>query len=454
MKTITEKIHSYSEISEFMNELHNVTTMQFSADKEDRQKYRIWLSFDLYNQHGYIVLETTKEKYWKLLISAATSQLAGRPPRNIKTALNTLTGQIRQGAISILTNLKHWKIVRINHPLMNVQLNESKIMQDSFELMARLLLEEWAQKIAKYDIKTFLGIDSFAAISVNDVFDNRKNFNKFPVEFHDFLKYICKRHLRIAAHEKTTKNLANYINYPHQLEINLYFPSISIESISILLDSQSKMLIFLNTRKISLIHELIHAYDDWKSKGKFIDPRYNPYEKDYNKYLNYTHEINARFFQTVASLPKTTIWKDYLRDFKYKFVGWKLLSPTTKKRLITRLATRFQRKIIPIDIKPFVKKLNDKIITMVDENSYVWIMKSGDDIEISNIDRVPVDLQKQILNLVCRTADIFQRKVITDDNIFSLLKEFGFVRNNGKNRDYGISRSYYRPENKRTEIYS
>ena len=50
MKELNEKIYSYSEVSEFMNELHKIPAMEFSADKDDQQKHRIWLSFDLYNQ--------------------------------------------------------------------------------------------------------------------------------------------------------------------------------------------------------------------------------------------------------------------------------------------------------------------------------------------------------------------------------------------------------------------
>ena len=452
MKELNEKIYSYSEVSEFMNELHKIPAMEFSADKDDQQKHRIWLSFDLYNQHGFIVLETTKERYWKLIISAATSQLAGRPPKNTKTSINTLTGQIRQGAISILTNLKHWKIVRINHPVMSIQLNESKIMQDSFELMAKLLLEEWAHRITSgvhepnYNSLSFY---DFVCITVNSVFENRKNFNKFPPKFQQFLKYVCQKHLRFEIKEKTTSTSADYSHwFPLQPEINLYFNTISAESTKILMSSYSKTLTFLSIRKTALIHELIHAYDDYISGGKFRDPNYNPYkkEKDHNKYLNYTHEINARFFQTVASLPKTTIWKDYLRDFKYKFEGWKFLSPTTKKRLITRLATRFQRKETLIDITPFVDRLKIKIKTITDAD--VYVSKSFDNIEIENIDKVPNDLQKQVLTLVCRTADIFQRKVETSDKL-PLLKEFGFIKNSGRNKDFRISRLFYRPERTR-----
>ncbi len=137
-----------------------------------------------------------------------------------------------------------------------------------------------------------------------------------------------------------------------------------------------------NTLASSLLHELQHAYDSWRSDGKALDSGrkdgYNKLRADYKDilskkskdftpeeikaieksheaYLNLQHEINARFAQALDDIALTSRnyesddlevikadWNKVLSDFKISFKGWDVLSNKMKKRLSTRLAKSFQ----------------------------------------------------------------------------------------------------------------
>ena len=129
----------------------------------------------------------------------------------------------------------------------------------------------------------------------------------------------------------------------------------------------------------TLLHELQHAYDAWRSKGKaFTSQRSKDYvskqkmadklEKkatsdltpeernalsdSYKAYLNLTHEINARFAQSMQKARLKTVddewndimkpWDEAYRSFKSNFKGWQILSDKMRKRLTNRLAKAYQ----------------------------------------------------------------------------------------------------------------
>lgn len=118
----------------------------------------------------------------------------------------------------------------------------------------------------------------------------------------------------------------------------------------------------------ALIHELQHAYDDFRSKNKvYQSKQFNKYREKYMqgvednidqeakkfvKYLNLPHEIWARFSQAMYRVSFVT-WdrerskedflfkmkpiKDVVREFKYEFNGFKLLSDKMKRKLINKV---------------------------------------------------------------------------------------------------------------------
>lgn len=129
----------------------------------------------------------------------------------------------------------------------------------------------------------------------------------------------------------------------------------------------------------TLLHELQHAYDAWRSKGKAFNsqqtPEYlkqqdianklelknredlTPEEVDaisnsYKAYLNLTHEINARFAQAMHKVRMVGLddnlddvmkpWDGVFKDFQIYFDGWRVLSDKMKRKLTRRLAKAYQ----------------------------------------------------------------------------------------------------------------
>ena len=124
------------------------------------------------------------------------------------------------------------------------------------------------------------------------------------------------------------------------------------------------------------IHELQHAYDGYRSKGKSFNKQNVDYIERRNKgniiknkeeleqedrdflnkltdeYLNFPHEINARFSQAIKEIDFTKLLKnedgryefsmrplqDVVNSFKLYFRGYNILSGENKKRLIRKLS--------------------------------------------------------------------------------------------------------------------
>lgn len=114
------------------------------------------------------------------------------------------------------------------------------------------------------------------------------------------------------------------------------------------------------------LHELQHAFDNWRSgdiddfetsdsegtyqhsgraRGyidkKFIDHAKAGIDASHDDYLNYSHEINARYAQAIADTKAAykgspAIAAKWMNKFKSNFDGWHLLSAHNKKRLLSR----------------------------------------------------------------------------------------------------------------------
>ena len=104
-----------------------------------------------------------------------------------------------------------------------------------------------------------------------------------------------------------------------------------------------------------IVHELQHAYDDFRSDGKFVihkktqDFFRKQQEKgnhnidtkeEYKNYLNLPHEMWARFSETITKFNKHDWKEDFiyvLKGFRKNFKGYKFLNEKDKKRLIKAL---------------------------------------------------------------------------------------------------------------------
>lgn len=130
----------------------------------------------------------------------------------------------------------------------------------------------------------------------------------------------------------------------------------------------------------TLLHEIQHAYDGWRSKGKAFSGQMNkdfikrredakrtkllkqadeltPEEweairNSFKEYQNLVHEINARYAQTMHAIRMIGIdfktfkksmnpWEGVYNAFKGEFDGWENLSDKMKRKLTRRLAKAY-----------------------------------------------------------------------------------------------------------------
>lgn len=158
--------------------------------------------------------------------------------------------------------------------------------------------------------------------------------------------------------------------------------------------TQDKLERFLENRCFSsLVHELQHAFDDYRSKSKIFhnqqtvdyfknnpeDALDNMVDKAFErevKYLNLPHEIWARFTETVMKLEffKYLDMKDHpkgiafeysqvplnnvLEQFKRKMIGFQVLPEEMQQKLIKRVASFYHKEVANFDkIHPETKDL-------------------------------------------------------------------------------------------------
>lgn len=120
----------------------------------------------------------------------------------------------------------------------------------------------------------------------------------------------------------------------------------------------------------TILHELQHAYDAWRSKNKFVhnskmgkfrNKQTSNDTDDEDKvvsYLKLQHEVNARFSQALEAITlfdynfgkdptkpfnKRTMrpFDTVLNDFKRNFNGWSVMSPSAQKRLVNRVSKMY-----------------------------------------------------------------------------------------------------------------
>lgn len=138
--------------------------------------------------------------------------------------------------------------------------------------------------------------------------------------------------------------------------------------------------IYSNQFFSTLLHELQHAYDSWRSEAKFLNTKSgvnyrNKYsnnvmgdEKQKLIYLKQQHEINARFAQMIAQVSFFELnlgddkskpmdyrvmldFKEVLDEFKRSFVGYEEMTPKTKERLLNRLYKMYEGAKIEVEKK-------------------------------------------------------------------------------------------------------
>lgn len=112
-------------------------------------------------------------------------------------------------------------------------------------------------------------------------------------------------------------------------------------------------LIASRMRKVEsdLVHELTHAYDDFRSSGKYHEKDY-PTDlkgKNLDKYYSLPSEVNAYYAQALQASQNKKLrfgdpkenWTLYFTSFVENFSGWKSLSPEQQKRIKGRVYNEY-----------------------------------------------------------------------------------------------------------------
>lgn len=214
--------------------------------------------------------------------------------------------------------------------------------------------------------------------------------------------------------------------------------------------SSANIDVFLREFRSTLIHELQHYIDRWRSDSKYLDKNHTKAmvkmssEYNYEDYYKLSHEISARYTQALSEINNRNIFTDFLSDFKDKFVGWNLMTPEIKARLTKRLYQYYtsinknKNKLSAEKIDIVLDKIKSKYDVKISFDGYVF--------DIYDADIAKKDY-KSIINDMVKLSDIYRYdiEIYPYPEIKEYLKSVGFKENRGRNIRYDLSWScwYY-----------
>ena len=147
-----------------------------------------------------------------------------------------------------------------------------------------------------------------------------------------------------------------------------------------------------------LVHELVHVYDDYRSKGKFIGG-YKDVAQDEKAYLTHPAEVNARYLEAIRASDKERLkitsepkkqWYLFLNEMMRNFRGWDLLSDEQTKRLTSKAYDDFYNLEEPEQVEAIKKYFVDW---------YASDLQYGDIPKANNSDpRIKIDHQLALRN--------------------------------------------------------
>lgn len=245
----------------------------------------------------------------------------------------------------------------------------------------------------------------------------------------------------------------------------------------------------MTSRLDVLVHELQHAYDDYRSGGKYTDKqkdkdvstgdiRRND-DEQYEKYLKYSHEVSARYTQVMSVLKKALMTGElknfsyeyygkndlerFMKFFKENFGGWDILDADVKKRLLNRAAVEYQAwdtpRVKKKDLTENVTKLQNKLRRKYpDATIELRYDKFTHAINIDRLKHNDSDALQSILSDITKLADTYKAAAYSSPEkgfdgggsiveYRSLLKRLGFIRNYIKNkgkRDHRFNAAWIR----------
>lgn len=228
---------------------------------------------------------------------------------------------------------------------------------------------------------------------------------------------------------------------------------------------------YLKTRYTTLVHELIHAFDEWRSGGKHANNKASLKAKDSRKsppstmstkypaysqrqidYLNNPIEINARYYQTIADIADVVdvgfnrSWSRLVEEFEQRIRGWNIMPSTTKIRLLKRLAIEYSHrraaKIGEVD-----KNVSNWTKRVRATEGVVFTSRYNSDTDIVSLNLASIrDVKKKeaVLESWALFGSIFRKTIATNDLTPKEAALTGFVKNSGKKADTRVSMMWLR----------
>jgi hypothetical protein len=202
--------------------------------------------------------------------------------------------------------------------------------------------QTYDEKLTLSQDNTFLFSNMFILPYI--IFD----FSKYPL----LSNFINRSDLKIRFTDEIKKDSdATYTSSIKYIKVRLNYEYINVgyalKAIKSELKPDSKKIFIRDYFKFwvnGLMHELQHAYDEFRSKEKYIETKeYKKYIKKaspddtkntLNLYLNIPHEIWARFTTTASDINmKDKSFNEVWNLFKNEFWGYDVLKPKIKERL-------------------------------------------------------------------------------------------------------------------------
>jgi hypothetical protein len=201
-------------------------------------------------------------------------------------------------------------------------------------------------------------------------------FKKIDIEkYHDIKGFIKDNHVKSISVSLIPYQDSEgyYIEKSGEIILNLNPSRIETKTLS----SKDEKVIrnLLNRLYFTLIHELQHAYDDYRSNGKYVKGSYNNDVENLEVYYRSNHELNAHFTHIISSIHEfykidyeltPTSYDDGVvfiikkmvdfdiikKEFIDKFKGWDYLTHDIKNKILNKLGKYY------IDINEVIQRYN------------------------------------------------------------------------------------------------
>jgi hypothetical protein len=349
-------------------------------------------------------------------------------------------------------------------------LSESPESITGLQMMTNTLVKALAAHIAFHLNKKItdypsavddLDVWDCAAITIDTAYPNRKGIKALPQELRTFPLAMKTLRISLAPGNGRTRGHYQAGGGWRQSEIVLRIEDDVFAKVREAAKQGNitfwTIMEMLKNSVSTLLHELVHAYDDFKSKGKYVDQdkyvsvdRPNVDQETFNKYLNNPAEINARYAQAIANVYgfQHRPWKEFFARFRSEFVGWRILSPEDKRRLTVRAATQFGRgqAAKSWDVTKPLADLSAKLAERLGTFVLLSYRNSGDAIVVHMHADIDNAKRAAIIHAACRAGEIYRKIVCVDSPLKPAeMKAMGFVLNRGRNKDYRLSTVWYRP---------